>query len=43
MNETIQQWYAWGLWTADMVREAVPALLTEEEANQILQSIHFRK
>ena len=36
MVETIRMWYTWGLWTAEMVREAVPDLLTREEADAIV-------
>ncbi len=37
MAEQIAQWVDWGLWTADMVREAVPVLLTQAQADEILK------
>lgn len=38
MNEKIAKWYKQGLWTADMVRNAVSkGVLTDEEATEILQ------
>lgn len=37
MREKIERWYAQGLWTADMVRNAVKkGVLTEGEAGEIL-------
>ena len=37
MKEKIALWYAQGLWTAEMVQNAVEkGLLTQEEANEIL-------
>ena len=37
MKEKIAKWYKQGLWTADMVRNAVTkGILTEEEAAEIL-------
>ena len=37
MYEKIKKWYEQGLWTADMVRDAVDkGVLTAEEAAEIL-------
>lgn len=36
MYESIKQWYNWGFWTDEMVQEAVPDLITQEEANKIM-------
>lgn len=37
MKEKIAKWYKQGLWTADMVKNAVDkGILTEEEAAEIL-------
>lgn len=37
MREKIERWYAQGLWTEDMVRQAVEkGVLTEAEAWEIL-------
>lgn len=37
MKERIAKWYKQGLWTADMVQDAVKkGILTEEEAAEIL-------
>lgn len=37
MKEKIRKWYKQGLWTADMVRNAVEkGVLSEEEAAEIL-------
>ena len=37
MKEKIAKWYAQGLWTEDMVRQAVEkGVITEEEAAEIL-------
>ena len=36
MKDMIAQWYEWGFWTKSMVQEAVPDLLTQEEADAIL-------
>lgn len=37
MKEKIALWYAQGLWTAEMVQNAVEkGLLMQEEANEIL-------
>lgn len=36
MAETIANWYRWGFWTAEMVMDAVPALITKEEAEKII-------
>ena len=37
MREKIERWYAQGLWTDDMVRQAVEKnVLTEDEAAEIL-------
>ena len=39
MRDKIAKWYAQGLWTEDMVREAVEkGVITEEEAEEILGS-----
>lgn len=38
MKEKIAKWYKWGLWTEDMVRQAVEkGAITEEEAVKILE------
>ena len=37
MYEKIKQWYAQGLWTEEMVRQAVQkGVITEEQCNEIL-------
>lgn len=37
MKDKIQQWYDWGLWTADQVQDAADkGIITQEEANEIL-------
>lgn len=37
MYEKIKKWYKQGLWSADMVRNAVDkGILTEDEASEIL-------
>lgn len=37
MYEKIKKWYKQGLWTADMVRNAVnKGILTEDQAKEIL-------
>ena len=37
MKDKIMKWFKLGLWTEDMVRNAVTKnVLTEEEANEIL-------
>lgn len=37
MREKIERWYAQGLWSTEMVRNAVKkGVLTEEEAGEIL-------
>lgn len=37
MKERIAKWYKQGLWTAEMVRNAVAkGILTEAEANEII-------
>ena len=37
MKEKIEKWYKWGLWTAEMVQDAVDnGILTPEEAAEIL-------
>ena len=37
MKEKIDKWYKQGLWTAEMVQDAVAkGILTEEEAAEIL-------
>jgi hypothetical protein len=37
MKDKIEKWYNMGLWSADMVQDAVKkGLLTEAEANEIL-------
>lgn len=37
MKDKIAKWYAQGLWTEDMVREAVDkGVITEAEAEEIL-------
>lgn len=39
MRDKIAKWYAQGLWTEDMVRQAVDkGVITEEEAEEILNS-----
>ena len=38
MFDAIKSWYEWGLWTAEMVQEAVPALITQEQADEILKN-----
>lgn len=39
MKEKIARWYRQGLWTAEMVRQAVgKGLLTAEEAAEIIAS-----
>ncbi len=35
MYEKIKKWYEWGLWTKEQVHDAVPALITPEEYEQI--------
>lgn len=37
MFEKIKNWYRKGLWTYEMVWNAVPKLLTEEEAKEITE------
>lgn len=37
MKDNIKQWYNWGLWTKEMVLEAVPTLITQEESEEILK------
>ena len=38
MYEKIKKWYKQGLWTADMVKDAVTkGILTEDQAKEILQ------
>lgn len=38
MKEKIEKWYKQGLWTEEMVRNAVAKkILTEEEAEQIIK------
>lgn len=37
MVENITNWYKWGFWTKDMVLEAVPSLLTQEQAEEIIK------
>lgn len=32
---TIKQWYDWGLWSTEMVYEAVPVLLSQLDAEKI--------
>lgn len=37
MKEKIQQWYDWGLWTAQQVQDAADkGIITQAEANEIL-------
>ena len=37
MKEKIEKWYKMGLWTSEMVRNAVvKGILTEEEYNEIV-------
>lgn len=36
MKEKIRQWYRQGLWTAQMVKNAVGKVLTESEAYSII-------
>lgn len=36
MEDLIRQWYRWGLWTEQMVQEAVPQLLTSQQADKII-------
>lgn len=39
MYEKIKKWYKQGLWSADMVQNAVAkGILTEDEATEILSS-----
>ena len=39
MKERIAKWYKQGLWTAEMVQDAVKkGILTEEEAKEILEA-----
>lgn len=39
MKDKIAKWYAQGLWTEDMVRQAVEkGVITETEAEEILNS-----
>ncbi len=35
MAKQIAQWYEWGFWTLEMVKEAVPNLITKEEYESI--------
>ena len=35
MYDDIKKWYEWGLWTKEMVHEAVPDLITPEEYETI--------
>lgn len=37
MFENINNWYKWGFWTKEMVLEAIPILITQEQANEILK------
>ena len=40
MRDKIAKWYAQGLWTEDMVRQAVEkGVITEEEAEEILSGV----
>lgn len=36
MKDKIARWYAQGLWTAEMVKNAVPKLITAEEYEEIV-------
>lgn len=37
MKDKIQQWYSWGLWTAQQVQDAADkGVITQGEANEIL-------
>ena len=36
MYDKIKMWYDWGLWTSEMVMEAVPTLITKEQAYEII-------
>lgn len=36
MKEKIEFWFKAGLWTEEMVMNAVPKLITEEEAKEII-------
>jgi len=38
MYERIKKWYEQGLWTAEMVQNAVPKLITQEEYIEITQA-----
>ena len=43
MKEKIARWYAQGLWTEDMVRQAVEkGVITEAEAEEILSGATAR-
>lgn len=35
MKEKIRKWYGWGLWTKEMVRDAVPRMIKPEEYEEI--------
>lgn len=40
MKEKIARWYNFGLWTADMVRNAVDkGIITEEEYTEIIGDV----
>ena len=40
MKDKIKKWYALGLWTADMVQNAVnKGVLSADEASEILQEV----
>lgn len=36
MKEKIEKWYKQGLWTAEMVRNAIGKVITEPEAEAII-------
>lgn len=38
MKEKIEKWYRQGLWTSEMVRNAIGRVLTEYEAYAIINS-----
>lgn len=39
MKEKIEKWYKQGLWTKEMVYDAIGKLLTEDEAYSIVNNI----
>lgn len=40
MKEKISKWYKQGLWTAEMVRAAVPRLITAADYEEITGEIY---